>query len=382
MPTQRFARPHLATIATLIIAGCTSEVVPPSDGGADARSTLDAAMPDAGAVDASVGDTGPGDTGATDASSSGDDAGETDAGEADAGEADAGEADAGDSCPSAAERCDDAVHPLCAEVACADATYTCSFEAGAWGWHASSGPACDDTNPCTYGDACSAGACVGTTLSCDAMDTACRDYACDGDATCASSVRTGATCDDGDALTAGDTCDAAGVCSGTTVCALPATACADGAQNRIGCGGARVIGRRTAAAGSGALITADTCSAASAFNSSACAFDGGPDHAYRIWMRAGETLTVGFRRNSDCGTVDSPTWDATLELYESTGCEDVTCGAGLWCRHHVSNGSYPYTATHDGWIVIDVDGVAGVGDEGVYRIQVQLGGCAAAGCEC
>ena len=341
-------------MATLL--ACGGEQLAPADAGRDAPA-LDATPSDSGA-DAAAHDAG---AITDDASTSLEDAGAEDAGAEDAGAEDAAAEDA-------------ATEDAATEDAATEDAGMCAGGTSA---------SCDDSNPCTYGDACSAGVCAGTALACDSMDTQCRDYTCDGDPTCASSPRTGAACDDGNALTAGDTCDASGTCVGASVCTLPPTACADGAESRIGCGtsGTRVIGRRTAAGAVGALINGNTCTAASAFNGSDCAYDGGPDHAYRIWLRAGETLTVDLRRQSDCDG-GAATWDATLKLFESTGCGDVTCGADLWCHDHVGSGSYPYTATHDGWIVLVVDGVAGVGDEGAYRLQARLTGCAAPGCEC
>jgi len=82
---------------------------------------------------------------------------------------------------------------------------------------------CDDGDLCTYGEFCNgAGSCAsGTTLSCDALDTDCVDYSCDGDSTCSSVINKGAPCDDGNAATTGDVCLSTGVCQGTSTCPLP-----------------------------------------------------------------------------------------------------------------------------------------------------------------
>jgi hypothetical protein len=82
-----------------------------------------------------------------------------------------------------------------------------------------SGNSCDDSLPCTYGTTCSGGSCAGgTTVNCDASDTYCMDYWCDGDSSCASTPRNvGLGCDDGNPLTTGDVCLSSGICQGTVV---------------------------------------------------------------------------------------------------------------------------------------------------------------------
>lgn len=83
--------------------------------------------------------------------------------------------------------------------------------------------ACDDGDPCTVGDACSAGGCVGWALDCSHLDGPCTFGVCDASiAECTvSAVADGSRCDDGSACTAGDVC-AAGVCDGTDACASSA----------------------------------------------------------------------------------------------------------------------------------------------------------------
>jgi hypothetical protein len=161
-------------------------------------------------------------------------------------------------------------------------------------------------------------------------------------------------------------------------CALPTNACADGTESRDRCSGARVIGRRTASATGGYSVTADTCSASNRFDD--CSWDAGNDHAYRIWLRAGERVSARITsRLATC--FESPA--ITLKLYESTGCSDVTCSGDRWCHDFVSNGeTHTHTAARDGWIVIVVDGSTAFDDEGRYTLNVTLAGCAAAACEC
>jgi hypothetical protein len=163
-----------------------------------------------------------------------------------------------------------------------------------------------------------------------------------------------------------------------SVCALPTNACADGTETRDRCAGARVVGRRTASTVAGYSVTGNTCTASNRFDD--CSWDAGNDHAYRIWLRAGESVSARITaRAASCFA--SPA--ITLKLYESVGCADVTCSGDRWCHDFVSNGeTFAHTAVRDGWIVIVVDGSTAFDDEGQYTLNVRLTGCALAGCEC
>lgn len=161
------------------------------------------------------------------------------------------------------------------------------------------------------------------------------------------------------------------------MCALPADACGDGAQSRDRCEGARVIGRRAAASAAGYAASADTCRASNRFDD--CSWDAGADHAYRLWARAGETLSASITRGSGC--VDS-TWAATLKLYQGGDCGTVTCSRDSWCRDHIGTGAQTYVAPRDGWTVLIVDGSTAFDDEGAYTLRVRLTGCREATCEC
>jgi hypothetical protein len=159
-------------------------------------------------------------------------------------------------------------------------------------------------------------------------------------------------------------------------CALPTDACADGTQSRDRCTGARVIGRRTAAGTSGFVATGDTCSAYNRFDD--CSWDAGSDHAYRIWMRAGESISIQLARRATCFDL----WGATIKIYQSTGCSDVTCSGDLWCDDFFGTSARSYVAPRDGWVVVVVDGSTAFDDEGAYTLTVRLSGCRVAGCEC
>lgn len=241
------------------------------------------------------------------------------------------------------------------------------------------GTSCDDGNPCTWGETCvTADSCGGgTTLDCNAMDTICRDFTCDGTPSCSSVPRNlGMTCDDGNAATTGDVCLADGTCMGTMGgCSLPGDACANGSQSRDRCSGARVIGR--SAASTTYVTTASTCSGNNRFDD--CSWDAGDDHAYRIWMRTGEQIAVSVNKRNTCHSG----YSATLKLYEPSDCTSVSCGSDIWCHDFAGNGEvFTHTAGTTGWHVVVVDGSTAFDDEGEYTLNVTLSGCSVAGCEC
>jgi MYXO-CTERM domain-containing protein len=85
------------------------------------------------------------------------------------------------------------------------------------------GASCDDGNPLTKADICTAGACSGVPLCtgvvCAALDECHVAGACDANTgVCSNPVEVdGASCDDGDALTKNDVCTA-GACGGVPLC--------------------------------------------------------------------------------------------------------------------------------------------------------------------
>ncbi len=269
--------------------------------------------------------------------------------------------------------CDAATHSLCQTVMCGGQSFHCTNDGGVWQWRTAT--RCDDGDACTHTDACAAGSCRGTALTCNSDQ--CMTRACVGAAACMQTPRTGMTCDDGNALTINDACTSAGACTGTAICGLPTNACANGAESRDRCTGARVIGRRVAASTAGFSLASDTCRAFNRFDD--CSWDAGGDHSYRIWARAGETITVTLTKGDGCTTVS---WDATLKIYQGADCGTVTCSRDLWCRDRVGSGAQTYVAPRDGWIVIVVDGSTAFDDEGDYTLRVRLTGCREATCEC
>ncbi|RKH26115.1 putative metal-binding motif-containing protein, partial [Corallococcus sp. CA031C] len=134
------------------------------------------------------------------------------------------------------------------------------------------GTVCDDGNPCTLGDACSAGACAGTERQCAAGSDICRESG----GTC--NRDTGrcdykplpdtATCDDALACTTPDRCDGNGACVGTpTACAAPAQClriaqvCTTGADCRYEADPAKLNTPCTASTGApGVCLPTGACS--------------------------------------------------------------------------------------------------------------------------
>ena len=69
------------------------------------------------------------------------------------------------------------------------------------------GDACEDDDPCSLASACSAGACVATSMvDCSAMDSPCTAGVCDGGACLTIDTPDGDPCDDGDGCTQTSTC--------------------------------------------------------------------------------------------------------------------------------------------------------------------------------
>ena len=80
--------------------------------------------------------------------------------------------------------------------------------------HTNNTSACNDGNACTYDDACAAGTCGGTAITC--TSDACNTRTCNGTNACTETPLSGNACDDGDACTYDDVC-AAGTCGGTAI---------------------------------------------------------------------------------------------------------------------------------------------------------------------
>jgi hypothetical protein len=240
---------------------------------------------------------------------------------------------------------------------------------------------------------CTAGACICTGSSCganqqciaDACQVCKTDAAC-GD-TCSPCGGTTLHCLDSGTTsscvecTADDQCTSGNICGPTHTCIPdgcppPVASCTTGTQSRSGCTNARTIGRTVAASAAGYVISTDTCSASNKFDT--CDWDAGGDHAYRLYMRKGESASLDVVIGGGCVT---SFWSMTLKVYSNTGCDSQACTTEDFCDDHESHDTRTYVAPRDGWYTIVVDGSTAFDDEGDYKLTVKLT-CAKAGCEC
>lgn len=120
--------------------------------------------------------------------------------------------------------CDDGVSCTHSDVClddggCSGRTYACSGPTSCFGGGtcegdggctgpALTGTACDDTDPCTFGDLCAAGVCLGMPYSC--VDRDCEVAFCAGDGGCGYAPKL-----------EGTTCDGTGRCDAVGVCVKP-----------------------------------------------------------------------------------------------------------------------------------------------------------------
>ena len=114
----------------------------------------------------------------------------------------------------------------CQRVACVD--YECVLETDP----SQEFGQCEDGNPCTIGDACASGECVGTAVNCANLNSPCATGVCDGGVCVADLATPGASCDPKRACIVEATCSDDGQCIGAwdvDQCGCqPSTACDDG----------------------------------------------------------------------------------------------------------------------------------------------------------
>ncbi|MBK7584980.1 MAG: hypothetical protein IPI67_32920 [Myxococcales bacterium] len=156
--------------------------------------------------------------------------------------------------------------------------------------------------------------------------------------------------------------------------------CSDGNTSGVGCAAARTIGRTTASGVQGYVKTDTTCNLADASTGygTGCA-DLGGDHTYRIYLRAGESISVALTQGSKCSTATS--FNRTFKILSGANCSDTTCSVKTFCSPAAA-GTYnkSLNVTQDGWYHLVVDGLTS-GDAGSYTLTVKLN-CKTAGCEC
>ena len=245
-----------------------------------------------------------------------------------------------------------------------------------------SGTACDDGDPCTWGDVCAAGAICqpGTTIDCAAQNTTCMSYSCNGTSQCTGTPQNvGSVCDDGDPATDDDVCLDDGSCEGDDGCPPPAEACAMGFQSRERCENARVVGRVEAGRVGGVLLRDTTCNARDRFNDSSGCWDANGDHAYRLYMREGESVALDYQTSNSCDGFSS--WSGTLKIFENGGCGSTSCDTKVYCEDRDDHHQTTYIAPRDGWVIIVADGSHASDDDGIYELTLVLT-CSTGDCGC
>ncbi len=131
--------------------------------------------------------------------------------------------DAGECLGGAAVSCDAGDPAGCSTTACDPTTGQCVAT------NKAAGTQCDDKDPCTLTDQCSAdGACAGVPLDCSEFDDACNAGSCEA-GKCVTTPKSGEPCDDGEKCTTGDVCDASGNCEGSWDAELAECGCPDDA---------------------------------------------------------------------------------------------------------------------------------------------------------
>jgi|GEM_PF-1080972 len=136
--------------------------------------------------------------------------------------------------------------------------------------------ACDDGDPCTFGETCAEGVCAGTGYACT-QGGSCRAARCAGDGSCLYDELEG-PCDDGNPCTVDDAC-AAGDCAPGAP-AADGTGCDDGTACTTfdACDGGACRGEVPAVCGDGLPCTDDGCVDGPTFTPGGAPFDDvGPD---------------------------------------------------------------------------------------------------------
>lgn len=183
------------------------------------------------------------------------------------------------------------------------------------------------------------------------------------------STDTGATdtgkVDTGSITDTGSTTDSGG-------CAIQG--CLTSSTDRLTCATARTISRKTAGTITGGYLATITMlpATSSITDGTLTCLALGPDHAYKLFMRKGETATVVVSDSADAGVK----WNTLF--WESGDCTTNSCTGSPSKCGGASGGTYGATA--DGWVTIMVSGQSPL-DFGQYTIKVTLS-CKTTDCEC
>ncbi len=108
----------------------------------------------------------------------------------------------------------------------------------------------------------------------------------------------------------------------------------------------------------------------------------GPDHAYKLFLRKGETVTAALSvYTTSFGTYLTTFW-------ESRSCMSNVCSGSFGSCGSTTSTTTPsipttstYKATSDGWITVVVSGKT-PSDKGFYNLKLTLSGCSDSLCGC
>ncbi|MEB2321994.1 MAG: hypothetical protein OZ921_05730, partial [Sorangiineae bacterium] len=149
-------------------------------------------------------------------------------------------------------------------------------------------------------------------------------------------------------------------------CSNPSAACTSNSKDRKGCANAQLIGRDAFAGGGSYSASNVTLKDGCYVNACGCSAYGS-DNTYRIYLFAGETLTVsvtasGFDPGLGWFFLGASAGGASCGTQLSGGCSDD--GAG-----------HAYTAAQTGWYTLVVGATSYQKPGGTYRLDLTLDDC-------
>lgn len=246
---------------------------------------------------------------------------------------------------------------------------------------------CSGTTPVCNGGACvcsegscgSGSQCVGGSCqSCDS-DSACGPSCspCGGSTPKCLGSGAAAKCveclKDGD-CSGGKVCGASNQCEDRVLtcseCSVPNNGCANTSGNRKDCGsGARVIGRKAFEGGGSYQLTGQAIqSPYEGHYTGTCGSNAGSDHAYRIYLFAGETATASVTRTSS-SFIPTIRW-ATNALNSCGTATPAGCSTNGTASH-----SHSVTASTSGWYSLIIAAREYSAQKGNYNLSVSLSNC-------
>ncbi len=207
-----------------------------------------------------------------------------------------------------------------------------------------SGGSCDDSDPCTSADTCTAGKCVGAGASCDDKNPCTLDT-CSGSA-CKHNPQSG-NCDDGSLCTTGDSC-IGGLCLGAgKVNCDDANPCTnDLCDPKLGCQHSPTSG--TACSDGNPCTTPDTCNAGSCTglakvcdDKNVCTIDicdGKTGNCMGVPQAGGPCDDGSLCTKPDtCTTSGTCTGTLAINCDDGNACTDDSCTASSGVCAHVAN---------------------------------------------